>query len=142
VYRQPFYPRAVVGADGETRIYIAGISVAAARSEKQYLGREVLKINGQPARSVIWAFAKTKVGNFKDIGARFNRALAAMVWNNGTFGLTAGAWASRGHLPMDDGDKETIEWTLRSADGTREEVIARKWRLTLPKEKFTSSEEY
>ncbi|CAG8461468.1 1246_t:CDS:2, partial [Racocetra fulgida] len=90
---------------------------------------EVTKIDGRPALEVITSYAKNHIRNSRDLGVRFNLALASLKFTNGIFGLntnliTSSQFTRRLTLP----DSDSITYELK-CNNSETKTLKRLWRI-------------
>jgi hypothetical protein len=141
VFKQPFLPVAKMDTQDKTRVYVGGVAGVAGDDDFQYLGREIIEIDGRPALDVLTEFADTRIGLYKDPSTRFNDVFATRTWtNDGTWQVVPGKFASRIRVPK----KKSIKYTFapKEVSGKPETVVA-AWMVNLPVQKpFTNAFEY
>jgi hypothetical protein len=139
-YVQHFFPTAIPDkATGKTRVYVGGLPEPVNPADANYLGREILEIDGKPSFVTLWAYAQASIGRYKDASARFDDALANMAYDTkGKWVLNAGSWASRSRMPPTD----SVTFKFAAGKGLPEETVTRRWHIVLPKEKVSTAQGY
>ncbi|CAG8601149.1 4206_t:CDS:2, partial [Racocetra persica] len=90
---------------------------------------EVTKIDGSPALEVITSYAKNNIRNSRDLGVRFNMALASLKFTDGIFGLNMNIIASSQftrRLTLPDSDSITYELKCNNSET---KTLKRPWRI-------------
>ncbi|CAG8852108.1 17468_t:CDS:2, partial [Gigaspora margarita] len=80
--------------------------------EPSNVGCEVTHIDGYPALEAITDFAKNKIKESRDLGVRFNMALASLQFNNSKYSINNGKFALRSTLP----EAEYVTYDLKCSD--------------------------
>lgn len=98
----------------------------------------MVTIDSEPAVKAITDFAREKAYSSRDLGVRFNVALASMILQSGEILLAGSEFARRYDLPEND----HIEYTL-SCPNRKSKTLKRKWSIS-PKsvKSFTNSKTY
>ncbi|KAF0559374.1 peptidase s41 family protein [Gigaspora margarita] len=95
-------------------------------------GCEVTHINGSPALGVITDFAKNHVKNSRDLGVRFNMALASLQLINLNYSTINGNFASRSVLP----ETENITYDLKCSNTNNIKKLIRPWIISANSDSF------
>ncbi|KAJ3104601.1 hypothetical protein HDU96_008865 [Phlyctochytrium bullatum] len=86
----------------------------------QYVGWEVINIDGKDAVAAITEHASSIGGQARDVGVRFNRALGRYDYLYMRFQLFYGTWTVRSRAPRNF----AVEYLLRSPEGLEKRVQA------------------
>ncbi|CAG8638995.1 16124_t:CDS:2, partial [Cetraspora pellucida] len=90
---------------------------------------EVTQIDGSPALEVITSYAEKHIRNSRDLGVRFNMALASVNFVNGIFGLNQNVISSSQftrRLTLPDSDSITYELKCNNSET---KTLKRPWRI-------------
>lgn len=139
-YRQAIYPTASVDPETNgTHIHVGALSKLAPASWSSLLGAEIVTIDGEPAASHMWRYAQKHIGFFKDPVTRFTRAFASTAYHDSQWRVVPGLWAARTRPPREG----SVIYGLRQAKSTGPiKNLTVPWDIALPKEGFTSAEDY
>jgi hypothetical protein len=139
-YRQPFYVSSYMDEKRVTRFFVSALSSGAAPEDKAHIGREVLAVDGMPAHEHFYTYVSKRVGQYKDITARFTNLFARMQLstNGKSWAVQPGSYSSRVRLPA----AFEFTWTLAAGKGRPKEDLVREWEVFLPKTPFKSAREY
>ncbi|RKP14686.1 hypothetical protein BJ684DRAFT_18928 [Piptocephalis cylindrospora] len=139
-YRQPIYPIASVNPQtNDTIVHVGALSHKAPASWSSLLGAEIVTIDGEPATSHLWHYAQRNIGFFKDAATRFSRVFASLTYHDAQWYITPGLWADRTRPPREG----AVTYGLRRAGSTDTvKNITIPWSITLPKDGFSSAEDY
>ncbi|CAG8744281.1 21151_t:CDS:2, partial [Gigaspora rosea] len=96
------------------------------------VGCEVTHINGSPALEVITDFAKYHVKNSRDLGVRFNMALASIQLINLNYSTINGNFASRSILP----ETENVTYDLKCSNTNNTKKLIRPWIISANSDSF------
>ncbi|KAF0514776.1 peptidase s41 family protein [Gigaspora margarita] len=94
--------------------------------EPSNVGCEVTHIDGYPALEAITDFAKNKIQESRDLGVRFNMALASLQFNNSKYSINNGKFALRSTLP----EAEYVTYDLKCSDTKVTKKLIRPWKIT------------
>ncbi|CAG8501991.1 15486_t:CDS:2 [Cetraspora pellucida] len=110
--------------------------------DRSNVGCEVTHIDEYPALDVITEFAKKYIKNSRDLGVRFNMALASLKLNYTNYAVINGSFALRTNLP----EKESVIYNLKCSKATKK--LERPWIITFNSDlnvtftNFTDSKSY